>query len=223
MKQKRLLIVDDDPRIGRLMSRSLKGMDFVVRTLHRPRELESVYWEFRPNVILLDLHMPGIDGIEVLRQLADWGCSAGILIFSGMENDAVRSAERLGDRYGLKMEATLQKPLGVGEMRQRMEELLVTQGVDAAVDVPVSEADLSEAIECNELVVHYQPKVACRSNKVLGVEALVRWCHPLHGLIFPGRFIPLAEETGLIGHLTSRVLERAFRDVRKWIIQNYDL
>ncbi|MCP4283963.1 MAG: EAL domain-containing response regulator [Gammaproteobacteria bacterium] len=219
MKQKRLLIVDDDPRIGRLMSRSLKGMDFVVRALHRPHELESVYREFRPNVILLDLQMPGIDSIEVLRQLAGWGCSASILIFSGMVNDAARAAERLGDRHGLKMEATLQKPLGIGEMRQRMEELLDTQGVAAAEDVPISEANLSQTIECDELVVHYQPKVACRSNKLIGVEALVRWRHPHYGLISPDRFIPLAEETGLIGRLTSRVLESAFRDVRQWLFR----
>ncbi len=219
MKKKRLLIVDDDPRICNLISRSVKGMNFIVHTLHYPRKLASVYQEFRPDVILVDLKMPGIDGIEVLRQLADWGCSASILIFSGMESDIVHSAEKVGGLYGLKMEAALEKALGINQFRKRLEELVVTQKVVTEEELPISESDLSKAIEDDELVVHYQPKVARRSNQVVGVEALVRWEHPQHGLILPDRFIPFAEKTGLIVPLTYEVLERAFRDLNPWFFQ----
>jgi len=75
---------------------------------------------------------------------------------------------------------------------------------------------LRRAIAENELTLHYQPKVHCRTGEVHGVEALVRWQHAQHGMIPPDRFIPLAEQTGLIRPLTRWVLEAATRQARAW-------
>jgi diguanylate cyclase (GGDEF)-like protein/PAS domain S-box-containing protein len=76
--------------------------------------------------------------------------------------------------------------------------------------------ELRAAIERQQLVLHYQPKVSCRSGALLGVEALVRWPHPTRGLVPPGEFIPLAEQTALIQPLTRWVLGAALRQVRTW-------
>jgi diguanylate cyclase (GGDEF)-like protein len=76
---------------------------------------------------------------------------------------------------------------------------------------------LRRALAAGELVVHYQPKADVRSARILGVEALVRWQHPEHGLLGPGEFIPLAETTGLIRPLTSFVLDAALRQCRAWL------
>lgn len=76
--------------------------------------------------------------------------------------------------------------------------------------------ELRAAIDNEELVVFYQPKVDLRTGKIEGVEALVRWDHPRKGLIPPGQFIPLAEHTGLIKPLTTFVLKRAIQDVHMW-------
>jgi diguanylate cyclase (GGDEF)-like protein/PAS domain S-box-containing protein len=70
------------------------------------------------------------------------------------------------------------------------------------------EASLSRAIHDDEMVVGYQPKVDLRTGKVVGAEALVRWSHPDQGIILPGRFIPVAEETGLIVPLGELVLSK---------------
>jgi diguanylate cyclase (GGDEF)-like protein len=76
--------------------------------------------------------------------------------------------------------------------------------------------ELRRAIDTGQLLLHYQPKVDAHTGKVLGVEALVRWQHPAHGLIQPGEFIPLAERTGLIGALTHYVLDEALRQCHAW-------
>ena len=77
-------------------------------------------------------------------------------------------------------------------------------------------ADLRRAIEEHELVLHYQPQIELSTGKVTGVEALVRWEHPIHGLRPPDEFIPAAERSGLIHALTRFVIEQALRQQQLW-------
>jgi diguanylate cyclase len=83
--------------------------------------------------------------------------------------------------------------------------------------------ELRRALEQRQLLLHYQPKVDAHTGRVLGVEALVRWQHPDHGLVPPGEFIPLAERTGLITPLTHYVLDEALRQCRQWHDAGHEL
>jgi diguanylate cyclase (GGDEF)-like protein len=76
--------------------------------------------------------------------------------------------------------------------------------------------DLKQALERDELVLFYQPKLSCRTEQVVGMEALVRWIHPRHGLLAPEEFIRLAETTGLIRPLSHWVLNAALRQCSHW-------
>jgi diguanylate cyclase (GGDEF)-like protein len=78
-------------------------------------------------------------------------------------------------------------------------------------------AELRRAIERDELVLHYQPKVSVGGGEVIGVEALVRWEHPVRGLLGPAEFVPLAERTGTVAELTRWVVDAALRQARAWI------
>src|SRR5205814_6063462 len=75
-------------------------------------------------------------------------------------------------------------------------------------------AELRHAIKDGQLLLHYQPKARLSDSRVEAVEALVRWRHPMHGLLYPDRFLPLAEQTDLIDKLTDWVVERAVTEVR---------
>jgi len=84
-------------------------------------------------------------------------------------------------------------------------------------------SDLRAAIQAGELSVHYQPKVLVDGRALAGVEALVRWVHPVRGMLSPAEFIPLAEHTGLMGPLTSHVLRTALAQVRDWLDEGLEV
>jgi diguanylate cyclase len=83
--------------------------------------------------------------------------------------------------------------------------------------------ELRGALARNELVLHYQPKAFLADGQVRSVEALVRWQHPVRGLVQPDDFIPLVQHTGLINPLTRYVIDAALRQARAWSAQGWEL
>jgi EAL domain-containing protein (putative c-di-GMP-specific phosphodiesterase class I) len=78
------------------------------------------------------------------------------------------------------------------------------------------ESDLRRAVERREFVLHYQPIVALRTRQVVGFEALIRWHHPERGLLAPGEFLDVAEETGIIGRIDEWAVEEACQQAAEW-------
>ncbi len=85
------------------------------------------------------------------------------------------------------------------------------------------QAELKRAIGTDQIQVWYQPKVQLATNEVVGVECLVRWQHPLHGMVYPDEFIPQAEQSGLIGPLSMQIMDIALRQQRRWRAEGIDL
>jgi EAL domain-containing protein (putative c-di-GMP-specific phosphodiesterase class I) len=201
------LVVDDDPDIGALIVQVAEGLGFKTAFVERANGLLDTCWTFDPNLIILDLMMPGVDGVQCLRSLADAKCGADIILFSGVDARVLNTAARLGESHGLRIRDLLHKPIAVDDLEAVLARFIGPPPSDLA-------AELRAAISNRDICVHYQPKVTLTASDawmVTGIEALARWPNPLRGMVSPSEFVPLAERTGLIGDLTDLVLELAIQ------------
>jgi EAL domain-containing protein (putative c-di-GMP-specific phosphodiesterase class I) len=213
MSKNRVLIIDDDQRICRLIKRVADKLGVESFATENPELFDSAYLEYEPNVILMDLQMPKLDGVELMRKLAEHKSKSAIILTSGMDKSVLETTEELGKSLGLNMAGFLIKPIDIDVVKKILGQQFESVKERASQSLKLTEDELHQAIEKNELVVYYQPQIQLESGKVIGAEALVRWQHPEHGLLFPDSFIPLAENNkDLIGPLTYTVLETALQD-----------
>lgn len=213
MFDNRVLIIDDDPRICRIIKRVANELGIESFATDDSALFESAYLEYAPNIILMDLQMPKLDGVELLRKLADQDSRAAIILVSGMDKSVLETTEDLGKSLGLNMAGVIVKPIDIDNLKKILEKQFDPIKKRDSKTLEVTTDELINAIERNELVVYYQPQIHLQTGKVIGVEALVRWQHPEHGLLFPDTFIPLAEKSKeAISSLTYTVLETALQD-----------
>lgn len=207
----RLLIVDDEPAVCTIIARIAEPLGFRVKSLNNSGHFLQTIRDFRPSLLILDLKIPGVDGVQLLHQLKEGHSDAQVMVISGMDQRVLNTAEKLGRSQGLKMLGVLQKPLQRPELELRLKEALSASRTHGR-------SELAAALKERQFVVQYQPKIARqdRAWRIDGAEALVRWQHPTLGLLPPREFLALMEEYRLIGGLTDFVLETAIQQVAAW-------
>lgn len=217
----RLLILDDDPLVGCTIQFIAEDQGLETCSVSTAIDFFTQLEAWRPTHIALDLIMPDMDGVQVIKHLAESGCRARVIITSGVGARVLDAAGRSAAEHGLDIAGVLSKPFSAGDLRK----LLASAPVAPAHATPpeaspqpadplslgLGAADLRRGLDANELAVVFQPKIACKDARLTGFEALVRWLHPDYGPIPPDRFVPLAETSGLITELTEQVLDRALR------------
>jgi CheY-like chemotaxis protein len=154
----RLLVVDDEPSIGRLAKRVAESVGFEVVATEDPLVFAKVARQWHPSVILLDLSMPGTDGIQLLRGLAADKCAAQILLTSGADAKVLEVAQQLGRDRGLNMSKMIQKPIRIETLRELLREF-------NPIPKTLLAADLADAIAAGQLFLEYQPKLDCRRGQ----------------------------------------------------------
>lgn len=215
-----ILVVDDDIVILKVLGHMLGHLGYTAVTAVDSGEdaLEQLDTGAMPQLILLDINMPSIDGVEFIRSLVTVGYSGALILVSGETERALETVEKLARARGINVLGYLQKPV----LPEALASLLATLKPPALSSVfrsPKTVYDsnaLRAGIANGELVNYFQPKVSVDTGEFVGAEVLVRWRHPDDGLIYPDHFIPLAEESGLMPELTSAVLSSTFRQIRLW-------
>ncbi|HWT96134.1 MAG TPA: EAL domain-containing response regulator [Terriglobales bacterium] len=211
-----LAIIDDEAAFCRLVERIAKDCGYKVFATTDPMDFRQKIAGIDPALIILDLQIPGMDGIELLRELSGLELSGHVLLISGSDTKVMESAMFLGQARGMRMEGFLQKPLRAEELRKILDRRHPTI-------MSPSKEDLLQAIEQNGLALHYQAKLDLRNDQIVGVEALARWRHPTLGSVPPTTFIPLAERTEIITPLTRWVIAEAIAQAGDWRAQGLDM
>jgi DNA-binding response OmpR family regulator len=123
MPADRLLVLDDEPYIGVVIKRIAEASGYDVQVTGRADAFMTAYADFHPDAIVLDLAVPDMDGIELLRWLADAGCQNPIVIASGFDVKVIEAAKTLGEVRGLRMAGIISKPLRVADLRATLDAL----------------------------------------------------------------------------------------------------
>ncbi len=173
------------------------------------------------SILVLDLHMPEIDGVEVMRRLAKLDFPPALILVSGHDSGVLYAAEKLGRAHNLNILGSLIKPISFKGFRQLLNQFIARDGGGkgggryVADDKPAA-TELRRAIYNDQLILYYQPQVKIADGDFIGVEALVRWPHLERGLIYPDYIIPVATEHGWMGELTLWVLKNAVQQGQLW-------
>ena len=188
-----------------------------VRDAHDGRDALQCLGEANADVMVCDLNMPGMDGIELLRHVAECPSPPALIVLSGEDQQILQMAGRLAARHQLRTLGTLQKPPH-REVVIRLLQRFVAQPEPErqAHQEPLSVEEVRAGIGEGRVRPWFQPIVSLADGSLCGVETLARWCHDDRGLLAPGAFIPVAEAHGLMDDLTRAILEACLVDVVKW-------
>ena len=215
----RLLVIDDEPEACDFVKEIAERQGYMVVTTTHAQAFREAVQRFQPTVIYVDLHMPEVDGMDLLHFLAREKVEARILVFSGKDDRVLATARHIGRTQGVDVTGTFQKPIDPDTL----------DGTLQALSTPESRltaADLAEAIVAGDLVAYYQPKLVRVSDQVWEIdaaEALVRWQHADYGLVMPNEFMPTADASGQITAITDYVLRTAVEQVSVWRKGGLDL
>jgi EAL domain-containing protein (putative c-di-GMP-specific phosphodiesterase class I)/CheY-like chemotaxis protein len=220
----RVLVLDDEPLMLEIIETMLRALGYAdVSTCTSGYRALSLVGEGlgSPDIILCDLKMPEMDGVQFVRHLVAKGFSGGLVLVSGVDERIVQATDRLVRSSGFEPLGYLRKPFFPEDLRQLLDSWTpaqepVSHEPQAHVASAYGAAEIRAAIAACELLNYYQPKVVLRDGALAGVEALVRWKHPVDGMLFPGKFLATVEDNDMIEELTRLVLGNSLRQIAAW-------
>jgi len=126
MSQPKLLLIDDEPALAEFLASAAEESGFDPAITGDDEEFRQAFLASRPDMVALDLGMPGMDGVELIRFLADQDFAAPVLIVSGFDRRVLESAFRLGEALGLTMVGPVEKPVRFEVLQEMLTRLRAT-------------------------------------------------------------------------------------------------
>lgn len=217
LRQHSVLVIDDSQLQREILCELLHSLGFTdigqakdgCEALARLRQSDVT------PLIMVDLEMPRMDGIELLQHLAEEHILAPVIIASGRELGLIHTVENMLQANGLPLLGSLTKPICGKRLHQLLSDFdkrPPTRPTPCAHRWQPKRDDLKHALQQGSIVPFYQPKVALSGGRLIGYEILARWQVPNGRLITPVDFIPLATTQGLLSELTLTLLQQALHD-----------
>ncbi len=216
------LVMDDDTFTSALVASMLRKMGAASVAVAENGSVALGHIEASgqmPDIIISDLNMPQLDGVAFLRHLAEKQFAGGIVLISGTDKRILKAVVTLAEEHRLNVLGALAKPFTPPMLQSALARFDGVKERNSRLPLSpslVSARALRTAIEQNQLVPFFQPKVAIKTGAVIGVEALARWQHPERGLVPPNLFIPVAEKNGLIDLLTEDIFHKTLQQAAVW-------
>jgi len=209
-----ILIVDDSEAIRLVLSDMLtEYTSGAIKPFSNALAALTHTQESQPDLIFVDLNMPDMDGMELIRELGSMGFQGGVIIASGVDERIIKLASDIAKQNLVHLIASLIKPITREHLKACMDKFACFQQHRHVAENPLKQQEIDQAINEMKLLPYYQPKINTASNKILGFELLARIDSPtLGGIIPPSRFIRVAEDNNLIDKLTYTLLNQALKD-----------
>ncbi|MCF8157462.1 MAG: EAL domain-containing response regulator, partial [Rhodoferax sp.] len=221
MPQQTILLVDDDELQLTLLGMQLANLGYTDVILARGGDEALAQFERHGteiNLIISDLSMPGMDGLVLMRHLAQRGFAASFILLSGATDEILSSAAGLAQAHHLDLLGVLSKPCAP----ERLRELLAARqprsaGLSAQrIEEALTLMRLAQALTAGEFIPWYQPKVDIHTGKAVSAEALARWPVESGGMIGPAHFVPAIEAAGLSDQLFFAMANAVLADLAQW-------
>ncbi len=213
----RILVLDDEPLMLEFLADTLATLGYTQITACSSGYRALSLLEARSaDIILFDLKMPELDGLQFIRHLKGRDFTGSVLLVSGVDERIVQASEQLVRSYGIDVLGSILKPV----LPEELERVLSGWASERSAPpnerpVPYSAAEIRAAIAARELINFYQPKVDMDTGEVTGAEVLVRWRHPVDGLLSPNVFISMAEDHEIIEDLTVGVISETLAQAQR--------
>jgi len=203
-----LACTSEKETIGTIQASSTnEGMEVVFVRNHRT--LVERLHKSKPLMILIDIDQENSDVISLIRALSENSFKIPVVLIGTYEEKLFFSIESMAQKRGILILKFIRKPLNQEELIKTFKEIKVSRS-------EINEEAITSALERDQFLMAFQPKMKMDTESIIGFESLLRWNDPSVGIITPDHFIPVAEESGLIVPLTYWTIKKVFEQCTLW-------
>jgi EAL domain-containing protein (putative c-di-GMP-specific phosphodiesterase class I)/ActR/RegA family two-component response regulator len=169
------------------------------------------------NVAIIDLDLPGMDGLELIRTLAAMNCRARVIVTGAQSASLMFSVETMAQAYGLDLLGTIAKPITAQKLDTLLANYLPPALPSSRPKGPTfTFSEVGIGLQSRQFEPYFQPKIELETGQVKGLETFARWVHPEHGVLGPASFIDALEQHSRIDFLDWSMIEKSVERCRQF-------